>query len=445
IGVANALLAALGLIALFAFGATAAARTTQGTMTVQETIDVTGRPIPEALDVIEKRYGVPIDYSDPVYASSMDTQLLYIIHGKRVPVPPLVPKLYTLHFEYLAEKGPPGTETVGPPVEGMTAMIQRLLDQFAAQGGPVFGVRKVMMPYGPRWEVYPVRARNALDVFVAQPDFLGATVHIPLAAEESGSPLDVIAEQLTQKWGRKFVVMMVQAPGSDSGGRPPMPVLSGENISARQALAELMGTWGAFRIFYVPGQDSFFINVGMVPRRPPPRPPVPPPPEPAHNGRVPPGVWIMRSRSPGGRLVIQVSLSRAGYLHTVPTTQWDADAVDATRRFQAANGLPATGQLDPETILKLEPFLPKLTPERRPYVPMSPALAYWLQSTRRGWRDVQTALTKAGFYSGDTTGSLDRKTHEALQAFQQANSLQVTGELNYKTAEKLAPLLPKAE
>ena len=326
----------------------------------------------------------------------------------------------------------------------MTALIRQLLGRFAAQGGSVFGVRKLATRYGPRWEVYPVKARNSLATFVDQTDFLSATVHIPAAQRTPGEMLELIAQQLTQAWGRRFWVGSDQPFSSDVLVRQTAEWRA-DNIPARQAIVDLMGPRVALRMFYGPDDGSCAINIVNLPYQPPPRPPTPAPvpatvlpPSPR-----PPGYWLVRARTPEGILEIQGGLAKAGYLHTAPTTQWDAKATAALRQFQAAAGFSPTGKFDYWTAGKLAAFLLQYQQVLPARGPMDFALAYWLGSTRRGWTEIQQALTEAGFYSGPATRAMDLETREALKAFQTASGLTPNGVFDYQTAEKLAPFLPK--
>ena len=66
-------------------------------------INVTGGdPVVKAIDVIEQRYGVPIDYSGPIYASTQDTKLIYTVRCRMcAPIKP-------------GEKGAPPQSAFGP-------------------------------------------------------------------------------------------------------------------------------------------------------------------------------------------------------------------------------------------------------------------------------------------------------------------------------------------
>lgn len=452
------------------------------------TISVTSpRPIAAAMDVIEKRYGVAIDYSDPVYASTQDTQLLYTAHcalcsvanpgrkSKRnrstVPAmgphdvhllsPELIPRIRTLKLRYLEASEPLRVApyfkctvtTIGcplvdaAPVGGITALIQRVLARFAAGGGSVFGVRKTATRYGPRWDVYPVKARNALGTFVTQTDYLSATVRLP-ASTPMGGVMEAVARQLTQKWGLKFEPGPVPPPADvpfpkGTIGHPTI-------MSARQALLSLAEPINAtIRMLYAPDMAGYAISIGAMPYRQPPRPPtpraVPARMVPAHP--FPLGLWMSGRNSP--RLIprIQGALAKAGYLHTPASNKWDANAVNALRGFQIAHGLRPTGEFDNKTAAALLPFLPMVPAHLVPAKPaMDLQLAYWLGSTPDGRKEIAEALTKAGFYNGPISSKPNNSAAEAaLKAFQKANGLQPNGWFTYKTAQKLAPYLSKAK
>lgn len=458
------------------------------------TISVTdARPIAAAMDAIEKRYGVAIDYSDPIYASTQDTQLLYTLHcalcsvakpgektlvGKPpvlgphdVPLrsPILIPRIWTLKVQYLEKSEAPrvapyfhcnlatsGCPTVSAgPVGGITALIRKVLARFAAEGGSVFTVRKISTRHGPRWEVYPVKAHNALWTFVPQTDFLAAIIHIPRVNVRGGVP-KLIAQRLTERWGRKFEMVLQGVPVNvvapqPANAVPPDRIPEGEGVpmSARRAIIRGIGPARVIRMYYSPEDGSYAINIVGMPYREPARPPTPAP-VPARV--LPPRPywpvdWVLAAHFPKGNFKVQTALAKAGYLHTAPTKRWDASSIAALRRFQAANGLPPTGDFDIKTARKLLPFLPD-APAR--VVPAKPAmdqqLAYWLESTPDGRKEIAEALKKAGFYNGPISGSANNPGAEAaLKAFQKANGLPPNGWFTYQTAEKLAPFLPQPE
>ncbi len=425
-----------------------------------ETIKVTGgRPVALAMNAIEKRYGVLVDYVDPPYAASHDVEAAHYRPGHVTPVP----KTRSVTIVYTQKKHHPkdirylscNAATLGCapvnfwPEGGMTALIQRVLDQFAAEGGQTFSVRKLNMPYGPRWEVFPQEARDRSGAFVHLPDLLGAEVLFPTwntgvggQAQAGNDLLRPVYRQLEQRWGNRFRVAGIP-PGSPA---EPNAVLEAESMTGWEAFARFMGPGWVLRLYYAPDNGMYYPNMARLPYRPPPRPPTPTP-EPARltsPRRQPPGYWQFMARTPKGVSEIQRALAKAGYFHAAPNGKWDANTTAALRRFQVASGLPSTGKLDTITVLKLEAYLPmhRLTIPPKPAV--GPLLFHWLDSTQRGWSDIQEALTKAGFYSGPITGRFDVKTRAALKAFQKANGIAPEdGIFDYNTAQKLAPFLPK--
>ena len=445
-----------------------------------ETIQVTGdRPVSRAMDVIEQRYGVLIDYMDAPWVAPQDRQLVRSLHGKPLKVPYMGPKTWTISVQYWQAPGTP--EGVAPiyrckvdsggcaavttrPQEGIEGLIQEVLHQFAEQGGPIFAVRKLEMPYGARWEVYPTYARDKSGTMVAQPDFLSTKISIPKARRWPADMLSLIVQQLAQASGANFRVGFVGYPipqHMPMPGEQP-PELGAENVSAWRAIADLMSpkpNIGVVRLLY--GDDceqpgcggyGYAVSVVPLPYREPLRPPTPKP-SPAKFLRmrpVPPGgYWLRRARTPEGIQEIQQGLAKLGYLRTPPTTRWDANAIAALKRFQQAHGLPQqTGKLDELTAAILSPSLPPV-----PTVPvylraqpaMSPALGSWLNSTPDGRKEIQRALATAGVYNGPINGIVDVPTRKALKAFQTANGLEPTGVLDWNTAVKLSPYLPQPQ
>lgn len=437
-------------------------------VTTVETLKVTGaRPVADAMDVIEKRYGVLIDYVDPQYVAPQDLELVRSVQGKPVMAPGTAPKSRTISVQYLQVPGTPSsvapiyrckTATLGcapvtvKPEEGIGGLIQQVLDEFADQGGQVFTVRKLDMPYGARWQVYPTQARDSSGALVSMPDLLGARIFIPKAQRRPEEMFELIAQQLTQTWGAKFSVALLWwtvNPHMPPPGEGP-PELGAEGVSAWRAISDLMGprgTTGVLRLFYGTSDRGYGINIANLPYREPPRPPTPAPApaKPAPSRVRSPEYWLGRARTPDGIQEIQRGLAKLGHLQTPPTTQWDANATAALQRFQYAVGLPQTGKFDRHTALMLSPSLPlepMLVPAKPP---MDIELLNWLNTTQSGTKEVQSALATAGFYNGPINGHLYTPTIEALEAFQTANGLKPTGLLDWATALELSPFLPQAK
>lgn len=478
-----ALLAAAGVLAATLPSASASAQTT-GQATLR-TITVTGaRPVADAMYAIEKRYAVPIDYVDAQYSALRDVQTVRFVRGTPVRKPFPVPKVRSLSAQYEEAPGCPkdihyivcNSLTMGRapvttwPIGGVTALIQSVLDRFASQGGQVFAVRKINVSYGPRWVVYPEQVRDRSGKFVYRPDFLGATIFLPnrwgprrpvggtnadwreystKAVQASGALWESIFQQLEADWGPQFQVAGDKPeasglPADESGGR---------YMTAWQAVAIFTGPWRALRLFYAADNGMYYDNIVNLPYRPPPRPPNPPPakplPPPPSAIVLRPDQWLeMADVRKSAVQQLQAALVEAGYLHSAPTEEWDANARQAILAFQVAKGIPTTGKMDLGTVEKLYPYLPRIKPlwnppPAPPPNPLGPALFYWLESTKAGQKDIQRALAESGFYDGPITGVFDKRTLAALKAYQHASGLAPTGRFDDATSRKLAPLLLK--
>ena len=57
--------------------------------------------------------------------------------------------------------------------------------------------------------------------------------------------------------------------------------------------------------------------------------------------------------------------------------------------------------------------------------------------TKEQIKEAQAGLAKAGYYKGEPTGVLNKKTSKAIRAYQKANNLPVTGRLDDELLTKL--------
>lgn len=58
-------------------------------------------------------------------------------------------------------------------------------------------------------------------------------------------------------------------------------------------------------------------------------------------------------------------------------------------------------------------------------------------------KQIQTALTNAGYFDGVIDGKMGKKTRRAIKAFQKANNLHVDGRVGKNTSEALKGYLNK--
>jgi peptidoglycan hydrolase-like protein with peptidoglycan-binding domain len=57
--------------------------------------------------------------------------------------------------------------------------------------------------------------------------------------------------------------------------------------------------------------------------------------------------------------------------------------------------------------------------------------------TKEQIKEAQAGLAKAGYYKGEPTGVMNKRTHKAIRAYQKANNLPVTGRLDDELLSKL--------
>ncbi len=326
---------------------TVTAQQSPGEAATVRTIDVgTARPVLRAIEALRERYHVPITYEEPRYVYAQDIQDISYIHRGPVPsgVKLIAPRGGTIHFQY--------AEVNGKPQEDITSLIRRLLTEYAAQGGPVFDVRERATPKGTQWNVIPVKARDTSGYFVDQPDILGAPIYIAEARRSGSEFLGEMLRQLRAETGYRVVLGTVETKLDGEG------VFGADNIPARDVLANLFGTDMVWDLNYDPGGDGkYILNLVWTPRPPPPLNPyiLPPAPstQPTGPTHIPMGAVMHMARMRGGIMHIQSVLAQVGYYNREPTGRWDEETINCVKQFQAANSLPVTGRLDPETIGKL--------------------------------------------------------------------------------------------
>jgi peptidoglycan hydrolase-like protein with peptidoglycan-binding domain len=117
------------------------------------------------------------------------------------------------------------------------------------------------------------------------------------------------------------------------------------------------------------------------------------------------------------------------------------------KKYQAANGLRATGTLNRATLERMGIILT----DRQKEIPVDPNSFATAESEKttnkkapvfRATKDQITAaqklLKEKNLYAGEATGALDPATRAALKAFQEANGMKGTGTLNQATLEKMS-------
>lgn len=122
-------------------------------------------------------------------------------------------------------------------------------------------------------------------------------------------------------------------------------------------------------------------------------------------------------------------------------------------RYQASNGLRATGTLNRATLEKMGVALTEAQ-KAIPVDPKSFASADSDKPARRGpvfratkdqVTSAQTLLRSKGLLNSEPTGKLDPETRAALKAYQESNGLKATGTLNQATLEKMGIALTEKQ
>jgi len=336
-----------GSLLILSGSVTGTAHQSTGEAATVRAIDVSGaRPVLRAVEALRERYQVAITYEEPRYVYAQDLEDISYIHKGPVPsgVKLIAPRGGTIHFRY--------AEMNGKPQEDMASLIQRLLMEHAAQGGPLFDVRERTMPKGIQWNVVALKARGSSGDFVDQPDILGVPIFIPKERRTEAEFLKEMLQQLRTETGYPVVLGTVETRINWGTAE-----LGADNVPARDALVSLFGREMVWDLNYDPeGGGKYVLNLLWTPRPPQPLNPFPPPPaltRPTGPGHIPPGAVLHQMTTRRGRMELQSKLAQAGYYTGAPSGEWDGATTEGLKKFQAANNLPVTGRLDFETIHKL--------------------------------------------------------------------------------------------
>jgi hypothetical protein len=316
-----------------------------------EMIDRTsGRSLRDVLEELERRYSILITYEEPLYASLDD------VEDRTSDLKPPLPKhrlwslkSRTIHFQYATLNGKPQEDT--------TVLLRRLLNQYATEGGAVFEVRQRTLPGGAtEWNVIPVKAKDYSGKFADQPDVLCTLINLHKGAQTLIHMEDEIQYQLNAA-GYQFEV------GATPFGGFRIE-FGTDHLPAREVLATMIGKEPiVWQLLYDPASAAYWLNVTPAPFVPNgnlpannPQPYLvarPAPVKATGTKHMPPAPVHHRMTTTWGRMELQSKLAQAGYYSGEPSGQWDEKTAEALKKFQAANNLPVTGKLDPDTIRKL--------------------------------------------------------------------------------------------
>lgn len=134
--------------------------------------------------------------------------------------------------------------------------------------------------------------------------------------------------------------------------------------------------------------------------------------------------------------VVQQRLKQTGNYAGPTDGMWGPESDAALQRFQRAQGLQVTGQLNPATVatLGLNPAdLLANAPPSPPPVAAIPAEPLAPEAIR----NIQGRLRQLGFYTGQVDGIWGPTMQAAIERFQQGRGLQATGQLTPATITAL--------
>lgn len=145
--------------------------------------------------------------------------------------------------------------------------------------------------------------------------------------------------------------------------------------------------------------------------------------------------------------LVQAVLKSEGYETGNTDGKIGKETRDALKAFQEGQGLKSTGYIDKMTLMQIEDL-------RRAKEALSPNKLYAAKIKDAGdrqkqgsktftptAREIQTALKKAGVYSGPIDGKIGPKTRQAIKDFQKSKGLVPDGAVGPKTWNQLGKYL----
>ena len=120
---------------------------------------------------------------------------------------------------------------------------------------------------------------------------------------------------------------------------------------------------------------------------------------------------------------LQQILRAFGYTSGIPDGKFGVSTREAVARFQKDEGLEITRFVDKATWGRMDEWME----------------SGFFKAMALYGKAVQTALRKAGFFSGKADGRIGPRTREAVKAFQSSQGLAADGNIGLKTLRALRP------
>ncbi len=134
---------------------------------------------------------------------------------------------------------------------------------------------------------------------------------------------------------------------------------------------------------------------------------------------------------------LQHRLFQLAWLPETTTGRYDAATREAVRGFQDKRGIRATGAVDQRTWKRLVKMTRTPTRDEKLNILHAGPTLLGPGATGDAVRDLQARLAQIAWWFGDTTGTYDRATVEAVRGFQEKRAIPVTGDVDQRTQDRL--------
>ncbi len=226
------------------------------TQTTAQSLTVTtksGRPVAEALDVLQQVYGLPINYEDPPYAYPDDLRDVTEQY-RRDPTAPnriIVPRGHPLSFTY-----------VPPPVRDPIGALRTAIANVIAQDEKAVGFTQFAVVDTSGLSVVPLRVRDARGDIVPVQPVLSTPVTIGASGRTVSEVVSEICDQVSVNSGRRVEASM---RGSLFAQRTSEVIATNEPASVvlSRVFAELQVPL-VWRNLYDPGLQEYTLNLLTV-------------------------------------------------------------------------------------------------------------------------------------------------------------------------------------
>jgi peptidoglycan hydrolase-like protein with peptidoglycan-binding domain len=134
---------------------------------------------------------------------------------------------------------------------------------------------------------------------------------------------------------------------------------------------------------------------------------------------------------------LQYRLFQLAWWSELTTGTYDAATREAVRGFQEKRGFKATGEVDQRTWKRLGKMTKTPTHDQKFNILHPGPTLLGAGASGDGVRDLQARLKQIAWWFGDTTGSYDSETVEAVRGFQEKRAIPVTGDVDQRTMDRL--------